>query len=169
MTQIPVLLPGTMPLVPQPDLPGQTPTPGAAPFLTLLAQLLGTPATPGEPATAAPAPSDAEVAAEPGDGDAPDAAPDAAPAPAPDADADADANTAPHGPRDRRSGWLTIDSKPYANIFVDGRDVGPTPVLRLALTPGPHRVRAVTEDGRQQRFRVTIQPGREASRRRLLW
>jgi serine/threonine protein kinase len=86
-----------------------------------------------------------------------------------DASANGNANATPHAPRDRRPGWLTIDSKPYATIFVDGKNVGPTPVLRLALTPGSHRVKAVTADGRQQRFRISIQPGREASRRRLLW
>jgi len=78
----------------------------------------------------------------------------------------------PPGPapqRDRRPGWLTVDSRPYATVFVDGKNVGLTPVLRLSLAPGLHRVRAVTADGQQQRFRVVIEPGREAPRRRLVW
>ena len=71
--------------------------------------------------------------------------------------------------RDTRSGWLTVDSRPYATIFVDGKKVGLTPVLRLALPPGAHQVRAVLDDGRQQRFRVVIEPARETPRRRLVW
>jgi eukaryotic-like serine/threonine-protein kinase len=71
--------------------------------------------------------------------------------------------------RDRRPGWLTVDSRPYANIYIDGRNVGVTPLLRLPLSPGTHHVRAITADGRQQRFRISIEPGREAPRRGLVW
>jgi hypothetical protein len=71
--------------------------------------------------------------------------------------------------RERGPGWLTVDSRPYATIYVDGKKIGLTPVLRLELPAGGHRVRAVTQDGREQSFRVTIEPAKEAPRRRLVW
>lgn len=37
-------------------------------------------------------------------------------------------------------GWVTVDSYPWARVTVDGRDVGVTPVVRLALPPGAHTV-----------------------------
>jgi hypothetical protein len=90
---------------------------------------------------------------------------DAAPAPA-----DAPARLPAARPvRERAPGWLTIDSKPYATVFIDGRNVGTTPLLRMSLSPGPHLLRAVTASGKQQRLRVVIEPGREAPRRRLVW
>jgi hypothetical protein len=58
---------------------------------------------------------------------------------------------------------------PYATIYIDGARRGVTPILRLPLAPGTHTVAAVTADGRRRSFRVTIQPGREARRRRLVW
>jgi serine/threonine-protein kinase len=66
-------------------------------------------------------------------------------------------------------GYFTIDSRPYATIHVDGVRRGVTPLLRLPLSPGPHAVVAVTADGRRQSLRVTIEPGVEAPRRRLVW
>jgi serine/threonine-protein kinase len=70
---------------------------------------------------------------------------------------------------DRTPGYLTIDSRPWATVYVDGRKLGVTPLVRQALPPGRREVRAVTEDGRVQRFRVVIEPGKEAPRRRLTW
>jgi serine/threonine-protein kinase len=72
-------------------------------------------------------------------------------------------------PRPPRPGFFTVDSRPYATIYVDGKKVGVTPLLRHALPPGTHAVRAVSETGAEQRFRVTIEAGREAPRKRLVW
>ena len=71
--------------------------------------------------------------------------------------------------RPRGKGFFTIDSMPYATIYVDGAKKGVTPLLRLPLPAGKHEVVAVTADGRRQRFQVAIAPGEEARRRKLTW
>src|SRR4029079_19479839 len=52
------------------------------------------------------------------------------------------------------AGWYAIDSNPYAPIFVDERKIGDTPLDRIPLSAGPHRVRAVLSDGRQRSFAI---------------
>jgi serine/threonine-protein kinase len=38
-------------------------------------------------------------------------------------------------------GSLTLDSDPSGEVFIDGVDVGPTPLVNYALTPGTHQLR----------------------------
>ena len=92
------------------------------------------------------------------------AGPDPAPAAPPRASRPRRARARPADP-----GYFTIDSMPYATIYIDGAKRGVTPILRLPLAAGTHTVAAVTADGRRKSFRVTIQSGREARRRRLDW
>jgi eukaryotic-like serine/threonine-protein kinase len=66
-------------------------------------------------------------------------------------------------------GWYAIDSSPYATIFIDDRNVGDTPLDRIALPAGSHRVRAVLTDGRQRTFSITIAPDRKTSQGTLRW
>jgi hypothetical protein len=42
-------------------------------------------------------------------------------------------------------GWLQLAVQPWANVTVDGRPAGQTP-LRIPLAPGPHRVQMEHED-----------------------
>jgi serine/threonine-protein kinase len=42
--------------------------------------------------------------------------------------------------REGRVGWLTVAVLPFAEVLVDGRAAGTTPVRRLALKPGAHTV-----------------------------
>jgi hypothetical protein len=72
-------------------------------------------------------------------------------------------------PARKGKGYFTIDSMPYATVYVDGDKRGVTPILRLPLPAGRHEIVAVTADGRKQKFHVTIEPGAEARRRRLTW
>ncbi len=69
---------------------------------------------------------------------------------------------------DEVAGLLSIDSRPYATIFVDGGRAGDTPVVELSLAPGVHRVRAVLPDGRSQSLTITIVSG-QLHTRRLHW
>jgi hypothetical protein len=48
----------------------------------------------------------------------------------------------PGGPR------LSVNAEPWAEIQLDGRPVGETPIGELPVTPGPHRLRATLPDGR---------------------
>jgi len=94
-----------------------------------------------------------------------------APAPRPPAPAPRPPNHAhrPAPPSPTQPGFFTIDSKPYATIFVDGKKVGETPLFRIKLAPGRRRVMAVLGSGKSQTFTVTIVPGRQAPPRRLQW
>ena len=54
------------------------------------------------------------------------------------------------------TGTVSIDAVPFAQITIDGKKMGPTPLLRLPLTEGKHRVRAVTEDGRTKKVTIHV-------------
>lgn len=66
-------------------------------------------------------------------------------------------------------GFLTIDSMPYATIVANGQKLGVTPLWRVPVAAGPVKITAITADGRRQTLRVTVEPGKEARRRRLEW
>jgi len=73
-----------------------------------------------------------------------------------------------HNPRKahvRSRGRLSIDSKPYAVIFVDGRKLGETPLVELSLPAGRHRLRAQLSDGRSRTIVVRVRPGTLTTRR----
>jgi eukaryotic-like serine/threonine-protein kinase len=98
--------------------------------------------------------------------------PDDSPDPAPETDSAADPGAAgkPAEPQvDARPGFLSIDSRPWAQIYVDGRNLGETPIFRAQLAPGRYRVRAVSATGDARRFTVTIRPGRTTTVPRLAW
>lgn len=61
----------------------------------------------------------------------------------------------------RGFGALRLNAKPSAQVFVDGKARGWTPILNLRLPSGPHDVRLVYESElaaqKEQRFRVLIQ------------
>jgi eukaryotic-like serine/threonine-protein kinase len=66
-------------------------------------------------------------------------------------------------------GLLTVDSKPYATIFVDEHRLGDTPLFRVSVPAGAHHLRAVLADGRERTLEVEIKPGQESNTGRLSW
>jgi serine/threonine protein kinase len=59
--------------------------------------------------------------------------------------------------RDLADGYFTVDAQPYAEIFIDGKKMGLTPLVKIPLEPGRHRVRAVAvETGETEAFRIQI-------------
>jgi hypothetical protein len=66
-------------------------------------------------------------------------------------------------------GLLTVDSKPYATIFVDEHRLGDTPLFRVSVPAGAHHLRAVLADGRERTLDVEIKPGQESNTGRLSW
>ena len=66
-------------------------------------------------------------------------------------------------------GFYSVDSKPYATIYIDDKSYGETPLFKVQLTPGKHRIRAVRADGKSQRLSITIQPGKLLSSGTLSW
>lgn len=70
---------------------------------------------------------------------------------------------------DLRPAYLTVDSSPYATIYVDGKKVGVTPIFKFKLKPGPHKLKAVSATGAKQRKRLNLKPGRTKNLGRLKW
>jgi serine/threonine-protein kinase len=66
-------------------------------------------------------------------------------------------------------GFYSVDSKPYATIFIDDKSFGETPLFKVQLPAGKHRVRAVTSEGKTKRLSITIQPGKLFSSGTLSW
>jgi len=65
-------------------------------------------------------------------------------------------------------GFLTIDSDPPGEVFVDGVDVGPTPLYRHAVRPGQHTIRVESPGYRTQTVRVQVDPGNTVPKRLTL-
>src|SRR5690606_12488941 len=55
-------------------------------------------------------------------------------------------------------GYLTMNASPYATVFVDGKKQGITPIVKLKLKPGKHKIKLVSSgDGKTKTMSVTIQ------------
>jgi len=65
-------------------------------------------------------------------------------------------------------GMLTVDSNPYAVIQVDGASIGTTPLFKVSVPAGKHKLRATDPSGRAQVRTITVEDGKEA-RVRLDW
>lgn len=61
-----------------------------------------------------------------------------------------------------KPGTFSIDSKPYAQIYIDGKYVDVTPILKRPIAAGKHKVRAVLADGRSKELTLDVPPGRAA-------
>lgn len=89
----------------------------------------------------------------------------AAPPPAPAAPLDAAPEPEP-GSRDEviqlaRFGFVTIRSSMPCKVDLDGTDVGTTPITRLPLAPGKHRVRLSNSAGDKRTYTVDIVGGKD--------
>jgi serine/threonine protein kinase len=106
------------------------------------------PETPVEPTPEAPEP--ARAAPEPVRAPPPAPVPDPTPAPTP-----APAATGP--------GSLTINTYPWAKVFVDGQDLGRTPLVGHPLEPGAHDLRLVIPAAGDKEITesLTIEAGKE--------
>jgi hypothetical protein len=62
-----------------------------------------------------------------------------------------------------RSGTLSINSIPWANLFIDGQSAGHTPRLNVALTAGRHQLQLVTTSGARRTRSVNIAAGKQVT------
>ncbi len=62
-------------------------------------------------------------------------------------------------------GFFTVDASPYATIYVGKRKLGVTPLIRVPLAAGKHRVRAVSSKGGTKRLGIRIDPGKTTKKR----
>jgi hypothetical protein len=53
---------------------------------------------------------------------------------------------------------VQVNASPWANIEVDGVDLGPTPIAGIPLLAGPHQFRARMPDGRVLERDVEVTP-----------
>jgi serine/threonine-protein kinase len=84
-----------------------------------------------KPASPPPAPSTVRVPAQPV----------ATPTPAPARRAGRAKPQATSPPTPAPQGLLTINAEPFGEVYIDGVDVGQTPVVEYAVKPGPHTIR----------------------------
>jgi hypothetical protein len=50
-------------------------------------------------------------------------------------------------------------------VFIDGREVGQTPVVEFRVTPGPHTIRAERPGYRTRSERVQVESGQPVRKR----
>jgi hypothetical protein len=65
-------------------------------------------------------------------------------------------------------GYLTVNADPYGELYVDGVDVGPTPVVRYAVPAGVHTIKVVREGYRTVTEKVQVDAGNTVPKRYTL-
>lgn len=143
----------TSPMLPGPIPPLTPPVPGVAPGAPLQTPTVTTTTTlPPGASTTTPAPS--PLPRQPA---TPRTTPGTTPATTP--------RTPANEPTARGgSGFLSVNTIPWAAVEVDGRSVGNTPVLRHELRAGDHRVTLIVQAWNiRQTRRVVIRPGETAT------
>ncbi len=118
---------------------------------------------------AAPTGTDAAPATPPDAGVIAPAAPPDAPPEAPRDAAEPAVQMPPDPARAAKPGTISIDSTPYARIYIDGKLLDLTPILRRPLAAGRHKIRAVLVDGRSKTFTIDVPAGRAAKPVVLTW
>jgi serine/threonine protein kinase len=148
---------------PRPRLPSPSPPPAATPTLSLPAAKTPSRAAPQvEPTPEPVSPGSLPPAEEP----VPSAPRAPAPMPEPPT-SEGPTTTVPSPqaaepaaePREEEDGALLVVARPWADVSVDGIPRGQTPLGRIALPPGPHRVLLTHPDFRPYPRRVVILPG----------
>jgi len=66
-------------------------------------------------------------------------------------------------------GFFSIDADKPTEIFVDGTSRGFTPIDRIALSPGPHKVKAVGPRKKSKRFEITVYGGKDTAWGTIYW
>jgi hypothetical protein len=65
--------------------------------------------------------------------------------------------TAPPG----LTGWVTINTKPYSEVYLDGKKLGETPLAKVKLPSGCWEIRAVAPDSKKEKkVRIEVQPNK---------
>jgi hypothetical protein len=66
-------------------------------------------------------------------------------------------------------GFFSINSNAKTSIYIDGKLIGETPLTRLPLAPGPHKVKAVGPKGKKKEFDIRIYGGRDTEEDPINW
>jgi len=69
-----------------------------------------------------------------------------------------------------RFGFFSITANRKTTIWIDNKNIGETPLTKLPLTPGPHKVKAVgPRRGQVKTFSITIYGGRDTEEPPIHW
>ncbi|CAN5900248.1 hypothetical protein BH11MYX3_BH11MYX3_11180 [soil metagenome] len=69
-----------------------------------------------------------------------------------------------------RFGYLTITANQKTTIFIDGKNIGETPMTRLPLAPGPKKIKAVgPKKNMKKEYTTTILGGQDAEAIDIVW
>jgi len=66
-------------------------------------------------------------------------------------------------------GFFSIDANAKTTIYVDNVRYGETPMTRLPLQPGPHKVKAIGPKNRKKEWTITIIGGRDTDEGTINW
>ena len=65
-------------------------------------------------------------------------------------------------------GYITVNAEPYGEVYIDGVDVGPTPVVRYAVPAGAHTIKVVREGYKSIVEKVQVDAGNTVPKRYTL-
>ncbi len=68
-----------------------------------------------------------------------------------------------------RYGFYSIDANGPTTIFVDGKNIGETPLTKLPLKPGPHTVKAMGPKGKTKEIKIVIYGGKDTDEDPIAW
>ena len=68
-----------------------------------------------------------------------------------------------------RYGFYSIDANGPTTIFVDGKNIGETPLTKLPLKPGPHTVKALGPKGKTREIKIVIYGGKDTDEDPITW
>ena len=66
-------------------------------------------------------------------------------------------------------GFFSLTASAKTTIFIDGRNMGETPMTRVPLPPGPHKVHAVGPKGKSKDLKITIYGGKDTDEGVITW
>jgi serine/threonine protein kinase len=73
-------------------------------------------------------------------------------------------NLAPKAKSEARTGMLEVNVRPWAQVIVDGSEKGTTPLKKIALQPGMHKVTLTNNElGYNENLNVRVRPGKTAT------
>jgi hypothetical protein len=65
-------------------------------------------------------------------------------------------------------GYITVNAEPYGELYIDGVDVGPTPVVRHKVPAGVHTIKVVREGYKTVEDKVQVDAGNTIAKRYTL-
>jgi hypothetical protein len=71
----------------------------------------------------------------------------------------------PAPPAEEPQGFLTIDADPFGTVFIDGVNVGSTPLVHFGVKPGTHTVRIESTGYKTQTIEVQVEAGNTIRKR----